>query len=227
MKVLTVDIGNTSIDLCLYEEGRLKHLGKYHHQELLEVPADLVLVSSVKPSVEDRVLKLYPKAEFIRSAHVPVETAFEGKERVGVDRLLNLYGAIRLFSENVLIVSCGTALVVDLAVEGIFQGGFIVPGLRLSLECLSQKAELIPLLELERLFPDIGRDTKTALLGGVLNQAKAFILQCLESWQESYKRELKVVLTGGDGWVFEELGVYDPLLLHKAMLLLKGFYSSF
>ena len=47
-----------------------------------------MLVSSVKPSAEAYIRVRYPKAKFIRARDVPLEVAFEGKEKVGVDRLL-------------------------------------------------------------------------------------------------------------------------------------------
>ncbi|MFN3976295.1 MAG: type III pantothenate kinase [Aquificaceae bacterium] len=219
MKVLTLDVGNTSVDVCLFE-GELRYIGKFEHDKVCYVEADLVLVSSVRPSAEAYIRGMYPRARFVRAEEVPLEVAFEGKERVGVDRLLNLYGAVSLYGRDVVVVSAGTALVVDLAIDGIFQGGFITLGIGLGLECLSKKAELIPKIDLKPMRVDIGRNTEEAILGGFINQAKAFISKCLESWQEKYKRTLKLIITGGDGWLFEDLGVYEPLLIHKSLLAL-------
>jgi len=39
--------------------------------------------------------------------------------------------------------------------------------------------------------------------------------------RESYQRDFKVILTGGDGWFLKDFGTYDPLLIHRAMLRLK------
>jgi type III pantothenate kinase len=219
LKILTLDVGNTSVDACLFE-GTLSYLGKFRHTDLPRVEADMVLVSSVRPSANALVKEVYPEAKFIKAEHVPVRTAFEGKERVGVDRLLNLFGAVRLYGENVVVASLGTALVVDLAVDGVFQGGFITLGIGSGLECLSQRAELIPPLTFKRVHPDIGTDTESAILGGFIKQSMHFLRGCLSEWQELYGRSLRLVITGGDGWLFEEVGVYDPLLIHRAMLLL-------
>lgn len=225
MKVLTLDVGNTSVDVCLFER-ELRYIGKFEHDKVPYIEADLVLVSSVRPSAEAYIRERYPKARFIRAKDVPLEVAFEGKEKVGVDRLLNLYGAVSFYNKDVVVVSAGTALVVDLAIDGIFQGGFITLGIGSGLECLSKKAELIPKIDLRSIRVSIGRNTEEAILGGFINQARTFILKCLEDWQEAYKRSLKLIITGGDGWIFEDLGVYDPLLIHRSLLALSS-HSSF
>lgn len=207
------------MDVCLYHKF-LEYVGKFPHRELPDIPADVVLVSSVRPSINTLIKGKYPHAKFMEADAIPLKTAFEGKERVGVDRLLNIFGAINFYSKNVVVASFGTATVIDLAVNGIFQGGFITLGIGSGLECLSQKAELIPGLELRKLHSTIGTDTESALLGGFIKQSLHFLKGCLKEWQELYDRDLKLVVTGGDGWLFEELGTYDPLLIHRAMLYL-------
>jgi len=225
VRVLTLDVGNTSVDVCLFE-GSLKYVGKFSHRDVPLLTADLVLVSSVKPSANSPILEKYPHARFIRAEDVPLQTAFKGKERVGIDRLLNLYGAVQLFSKDVVVASFGTATVIDLAVDGVFQGGFITLGVGAGLECLSQRAELIPELKLKKLLPPIGTDTEGAILGGFLRQSLHFLMACVQSWSELYRRQLGLLITGGDGWLFEDIAPYEPLLIHKAMLLLLGFYSK-
>lgn len=212
-------MGNTSVDACLYDKT-LEYLGKFPHGRLPDITADVVLVSSVRPSLNPVIKEKYPNAKFIKPEHVPLETAFEGKERVGIDRLLNLFGATRFYSENVAVASFGTAFVVDLAIDGVFQGGFILIGIGSGLECISQKAELIPRLEPKKVYATIGTNTESAILGGFIKQSFYFLKGCLTEWQELYGKSLKLVITGGDGWIFEELGTYDPYLIHRAMVYL-------
>ncbi|MCX8164017.1 MAG: type III pantothenate kinase [Aquificaceae bacterium] len=219
MKVLTLDVGNSSVDVCLFD-GELFYVGKFPHGEIPILKVDRVLVSSVKPSVDRLIREAYPNARFITPEDVPLKTAFENKQGVGVDRLLNLYGAVSLYGTDVVVVSAGTALVVDLAVDGCFLGGFITLGLGSGLECLHQKAELIPSLSLRELEVDIGTNTEEAIIGGFIKQTVYFVKGCVESWSTIYGISPRVVTTGGDGWLLNSLGHYDPLLSHKAMLLL-------
>ncbi len=219
MEWLTVDVGNTSVDACLFDGKELVYLGKFSHKELkgLTKEHQNILASCVKPSVEN----LLSKAYLFKPKEVPIETAFEGKERVGIDRLLNLYGALEFYADTCLLVNAGTALVVDVLVDGVFEGGFINLGLGARLRCMHEKAELIPLFPLERLDVAVGRDTRSAILGGLKKEVFYFLEGLLGELKEFYKRDFRVILTGGDGWFLKDFGYYDPLLIHRAMLRLK------
>ncbi|MDW8433791.1 MAG: type III pantothenate kinase [Aquificaceae bacterium] len=219
MKVLTLDVGNTSTDACLFEK-ELTYLGKFNHESIPILEVDEVLVSSVKPSLNTRIKNIYPQARFIQPEEVPIKTHIVQKEKVGVDRLLNLYGATRIYEKDVVVVSAGTALVIDLAIDGCFMGGFITLGLGSGVECLHQRAELIPHLALKELEVDIGTNTEEAIIGGLVKQAVYFIKGCVANWSKIYRTNPKVIITGGDGWLLKSLGHYDPLLSHKAMILL-------
>ncbi|WP_333785244.1 type III pantothenate kinase [Thermocrinis sp.] len=217
--ILTLDIGNTSVDACTFDGKELKYLGKFAHEELdkLLLAYDQILACSVKPSLNYKL----NNAHIFTPQEVPIKTAFVGKEKVGIDRLLNLYGALEFYSESCLLISCGTALVVDLLVDGVFKGGFISLGLGTRLRCLSEKAELIPLFRLEDLDVPLGKDTKSAILGGLKKEVFYYIEGLLKELGASYKRNFTVIITGGDGWFLKSFGIYDPLLVHKAMLRLR------
>jgi len=217
--ILTLDIGNTSIDACTFDGKELRFLGKFAHEELdrLLLDYDHIFVSSVKPSLNYKLTKAY----IFSPEEVPINTAFEGKERVGIDRLLNLYGALEFYSDSCLLISCGTALVVDVMVDGVFEGGFINLGLGAKLRCLSEKAELIPLFSLEKVDVPLGKDTRSAILGGLKKEVFYYIEGLLRELKALYTKDFTVIITGGDGWFLKDFGHYDPLLLHRAMLRLK------
>jgi type III pantothenate kinase len=219
MKVLTLDVGNTSVDACQYDGKNLTFIRKFSHKEVehLKGDYDMVYVASVKPSLNTTLKEVFPNAVFIESKDVPIKATFD-TDSVGIDRLLNLYGAWRFYSKNSLVISCGTAFVLDVLVEGVFEGGFISLGLATKLQCLSQRAELIPSFELKKVEVFLGKDTQGAVVGGILKEAKSFIKVFLEELKNTYMRDFSVVITGGDGWLFEDIGIYDPLLIHKAML---------
>ena len=223
LKVLTLDVGNTTIDACVYQEGKLEYIGKFRFEEIERLTGywDKVFVSSVKPSINPAIEKLFSTAEFIASRDVPLETEGIDKEKVGIDRLLNLYGAKSFYGKDCIVVSCGTAFVLDLLVDGVFVGGFITLGLSNKLRCLHERAELLPFFELESMDISLGKDTKEAMVGGVVEEAKHFIRGLNRKVQFTYKRPFQVVITGGDGWVLKKLGIYDPILLHRSILHLK------
>lgn len=219
-KVLILDVGNTSVDACLFEKNELIFLGKFAHEKVEELKGDYdkVYIASVKPSLNFTLMEVFKNADFITHECVPLRASFDTR-KVGIDRLLNLYGALSFYSDNALVVSSGTALVLDALVDGVFEGGFISLGLSGKLRCLSERAELVPYINLEKVQEVfLGRDTKTALLGGIMKEAKSFIKAVLEELKTHYFKEFSLIITGGDGWLLEDLGTYDPLLLHKAIL---------
>ncbi len=225
LRVLTLDVGNTTVDACSFDGDSLHFLGKFKHHQIGELRGDWerVYVSSVKPSCDGLVRQSFPSAEFISPEEIPIRTHGVDKGRMGVDRLLNLYGAMEFYSDSFLLLSCGTAFVLDVMVEGVFLGGYITLGLSQRLRCLHERAELLPLFDLERMNVFLGKDTKSAMVGGVLKEAQAFVERVRDEVQRVYGKSLKVVITGGDGWALEDLGVFDGLLIHKAILRLKSF----
>ncbi|MFN3813566.1 MAG: type III pantothenate kinase [Aquificaceae bacterium] len=222
MTTLTLDVGNTTVDACILDERGFRSLGKFFHRDInkLKGKYDRVYVASVKPSFNPIIERLFGEVHFIEPKDIPLRLSFEGKEKVGVDRLLNLYGAMLFYSENSLVVSCGTAMVLDLLVDGTFIGGFITLGLSGKLRCLAEKAELIPDIELRRFDVAIGKDTETAVIGGILKEARSFVLSFFQEVREGYGRDLSLIITGGDGWLLQDLGTYEPHLIHRAILKL-------
>lgn len=221
MRVLTLDVGNTTVDACLFEGKEIRHLGRFPHSEIEKLPGDydLVLVSSVRKSLNDKLRSLFRnKIRFLEIKDIPIEVDYDTPESLGVDRVLFAYGVKEFHSRNAVLVMAGTALVVDLLISGVFKGGFITAGLGLKLRVLSERAEGLPSLEPEPIDRLIGRSTKECLLAGPYLESRTFIEQTTKRWSEEFKKELPVYITGGEGKFFNDFGVYDPLILHRAML---------
>ena len=70
--------------------------------------------------------------------------------QVGSDRLTN---AISLLNnkDNFVILDFGTATTFDVLIKKTFKGGIIAPGVKLSLNTLSDKATLIPKINLKKI----------------------------------------------------------------------------
>ncbi|WP_457600413.1 type III pantothenate kinase [Hydrogenivirga sp.] len=220
MKLLTLDIGNTTVDACVFVGEEPKHLGRLPHTEVEKLSGeyDLVLVSSVRSVLNEKLSELFGKrVRFLKLKDVSIELDYETPETLGIDRVLFAYGVRELYSDNAVLVMAGTALVVDLLLGGVFRGGFITAGLGLKLRALSDRAEGLPALEPEPVDSILGRSTRECLLAGTYRESKVFIEETAKRWSEEYRTQLPIYITGGDGKFFKELGVYDPLILHRAM----------
>src|SRR5207248_1220580 len=102
---------------------------------------------------------------------LPVETAVENPERVGLDRLLNAVAANsqRPRGSAALIVDVGSAVTVDWVDEAkAFRGGAIFPGIRLMAKSLHDYTAALPLVELQKRSPAMpGTSTVAAIEAGV------------------------------------------------------------
>ena len=220
MKLLTLDVGNTTVDACEFLGKQVKHLGRFPHRDLKieSKDYDLVVAVSVKPSFNDVLERAFPnRLKLLSLDDIPMEIYYKTPHFLGTDRVLFAYGVRELYSEDALLVMAGTALVVDLLLEGKFWGGFITAGVGLKLKALSEKAEGIPHMSLKPTDITVGMSTEEVVLGGTYLESVSFIEKTAERWFKEFNKELPVYITGGDGWLFEKLGTYDPLLLHRAM----------
>lgn len=130
-----------------------------------------------------------------------LKCAYQQPEKLGVDRWLALLSAYHRYNSAVCVVSFGSALTVDVASrEGIHSGGFILPGIKMSIDALLggthsvrfNMADLADSLEL-------GNDTASAVTNGVLFQAVALLSKLSEDIARKFSGEsVKFVLTGGD-----------------------------
>ena len=71
-------------------------------------------------------------------------------KQVGSDRITNAISVLDN-KNNYIILDFGTATTFDVLTKNIFKGGVIAPGLKISLNTLSDKASLIPKINLKKI----------------------------------------------------------------------------
>ena len=71
-------------------------------------------------------------------------------KQVGSDRLTNAISLVNN-KNNFIILDFGTATTFDVLIKNVYLGGIIAPGVRLSLNTLSDKATLIPKIDLKQI----------------------------------------------------------------------------
>ena len=69
---------------------------------------------------------------------------------------------------NCLIIDFGTATTFDIIKNGVYQGGVIAPGVKLSMMNLSRSTALLPNFILKKNQKSYGKDTKEALNAGFI-----------------------------------------------------------
>ena len=196
--VLAVDIGNTRAKFGLFQIAAtgLPHPITIGAHVLDDVPSlisalsdwseslhmdlpEVAMIAGSAVDFRDRLLGSWPLTTcepilLSRYDQLPIGIDVETPERVGIDRLLDTYAAWSLAGRttNVIAVDSGTATTVDLMTrDGIFRGGSILPGLRLSAHAMHDYTDRLPLLDTDTELNDLpalpGRSTETAMQAGL------------------------------------------------------------
>ncbi len=219
-RILSIDVGNTTVHLCEIKGGEIREIGRFRHEDFESVAKGYkkAVAVSVRESFNERLREFFGEGIYIlRGEDIPLEVEYETPQTLGTDRILNAWAVKEFYSPDGVIVSAGTALVIDLLDGGVFRGGFITAGPRLKAHCLSARAEAIPEIEPVIFEEEIGKSTEDCLKGGIYLESRRFIEETLRRWSEMVGRKLPIFITGGDGWLFEDLGTYDPLLIHRGL----------
>jgi len=192
--MLLMDFGNSRLKWRSLEtagsvaSGALEHQGQIASLEALLLPAfdarldpAQVLYSSVADGgitaeLERLTRQRFPNARLQRVTSAKrlgrIENGYLDPATLGVDRLLAMGGARAHISRGaLLVVSIGTATTIDyLDDNDQFQGGVILPGLRLMARALNSGTALLPLVEMDQ--PEalqLGLDTVAGMRAGIVH----------------------------------------------------------
>ena len=123
-------------------------------------------------------------------------------KQVGSDRLAN---AISLLNpkKNFIILDFGTATTFDVLVKNTYRGGVIAPGISISLNTLTDKASLIPKINLKKMKKVIGIDTNSAVRSGFFWGYAGLIDNIINLIKKETRKSYKVVITGGFSDLFK------------------------
>lgn len=238
--LLVMDIGNSSVSYGFYERGRLRKVGYTSTGRAPKIIKKFfgnkkrgpkwAVALSVVPQIT-RALKraakrsgplarLWMAGEDIK---IPIKHRYRNIKKLGRDRLVNIYGALKLYPPPLLILDYGTALTCDyISKKGVFLGGLIIPGPAISLKALSEKAALLPSLK----FPwkhkgFIGQETREGMEAGILEGYAAMTDGLVERFRRRYG-PLRAVATGGLSKAIypsaRKVDTLDPHLTLKALV---------
>lgn len=194
-------------------------LGLIQHFQSLDL--DLVGISSVLDAENNQRIRKILSLLNVPVYFAQVEAEYAGlrcgyvePQRLGIDRWLQVL-AVAQAEQDLCIVSCGTALTIDLTEGMQHLGGYILPNLYLQRDSLIQntKGIKIPDMAFDELSP--GRNTVDAVHHGIF----LGLLGTIEKVLAQQPRQL--ILTGGDAPLFARyLEQYQPIVTQD--LLLKG-----
>ena len=124
-------------------------------------------------------------------------------KQVGSDRLTNAISLIN-YKNNFIILDFGTATTFDVLINKTYRGGVIAPGIKISLNTLSDKATLIPKVNLKKIKKVIGVDTISAVRSGFFWGYAGLIDNIVNLIKKETNKSFKLVITGGFSDLFKE-----------------------
>jgi type III pantothenate kinase len=235
--LLTLDVGNTTITIGLFDGDRLRTTWRIatDHKRLADEYAVILLglleVEAVqaKEITDAALVSVVPDLEPVFEAfcrqrlHVKplvvsagtrtgVRILYDSPRDVGSDRIADVVAAVRLYGPPpLIIVDLGTGLVFDaVSADGEYQGGAIAPGLGIAAEALYARAAKLYPVELTRPASAIGKNTVHAIQSGLLFGYVGLIEGMVARFKKELGGSARVIGTGGWSELFaHETDVFD------------------
>ena len=221
--LLAIDIGNSNIVMGLFHEDDLiaqKRVLTYASSQWRAAiqgfpQAQDIMIVSVVPQVERELREYLLEVGFSasrifttddRSFETGVYFAQEGVNpaELGADLYVNAIANHHLLKNKCLSVDLGTASkFCVLEADGCYRGTTIVPGMRLALDALIEKAPLLPLIPFEPTAKVINTTTVACLQSGIFYGYCALVDGMIKRIKKE-QGNLYVVLTGGIGAALHE-----------------------
>jgi type III pantothenate kinase len=221
--IIVGDIGNTETKICLVNSKniiikRVTLITKKLNFSLLEKSLsnlnlkskliDKCLFCSVVPKSFNEVKSFFNKIYKIKCHELKklklnklIKIKVNYKQ-IGSDRLANAISVINN-KDNFIILDFGTATTFDVLIKNTYHGGVIAPGVKLSLDTLTDKATQIPRINLKKTNKVIGLNTISAVRAGFFWGYEGLIDNIINLIKKETKMSFKIIITGGFSNLFK------------------------
>jgi type III pantothenate kinase len=199
--MLVCDIGNSSVDL--FDGNTVKKLSvdTFDPATILET----IYYVNVHPTFEQKIQNLKNWKNLLPLISFPTEYA----DTMGIDRKIACYGV-----ENGVIIDAGSAITVDLMLNGKHLGGAIFAGIEAMRQTFTRiSTKLTTSFDFEVGFDNIAQNTQHALTTGALSGVYYFV--------KAHQGDLPIICTGGDAQKIAQLfdhATVDKYLIFNNML---------
>ncbi len=222
--LLTVDIGNTSIMIGVFEGTVLKDHWRiktdkqrtsdeygimlseiFTHKGLTKKDIDASIISCVVPSLSktfsdalDHYLSTRP-LELGPGTKTGMAILTDNPKEVGADRIASSVGAWSLHHQELIVVDFGTAITFDhVSAKGEYLGGAIAPGLSVASDALFTRAARIARVDITRPPSVTGKNTVDCVRAGLYYGYVGLVDGIVERMKKTCLKSPKVIATGGD-----------------------------
>ena len=248
--ILTVDIGNSNIVLGGVEEEQilfearlrtdptktsdeycidLKMILEVYGVKASDVEGSIIasVVPQVLNSMQTALKKLTGKTALVVGPGLKtgLNIKVENPSQTGADLVVGCVAALREHKAPLIVIDMGTATtIVVLDKDGAFIGGSISPGVKISMDALTDRTALLPGLQLDQPKKAIGRNTIDCMRSGIMLGNACMLDGMVERMEAELGYQTTVVATGGIAKFVLPLCkremIYDKDLLVKGLAIL-------
>ena len=244
--ILAIDIGNSNIVIGGVEEEKILFEARLRTEATKtsdEYCVDLLtildvygvrreniegsIVASVVPqvlnSVQTAVRKLIGKAPLVVGPGLKtgLNIQIENPAQTGADLVVGSVAALRCHKAPLIIIDMGTATtIIVLNEKGALIGGAIAPGVKISLDALTDRTALLPGLQLDQPQRVIGRNTIDCMRSGIMIGNACMIDGMIDRMEEELGQKTTVIATGGIAKFVVPLCSHE--IIYDKDLLLRG-----
>lgn len=221
--ILAIDVGNSNIvvggvqeDEILFEARMRTETTKTSDQYAIELKMLLevyrvkteditgAIVASVVPQVLNSMQTAIKKLIGIQCLVVGpglktgLNIRLENPSQTGADLVVGCVAALREHKPPMIVIDMGTATtMVVLDADGALIGGCICPGVKISMDALTERTALLPGLQLDQPKKAIGRNTIDCMRSGIMMGSAAMLDGMIQRMEEELGQKTTVVATGG------------------------------
>ena len=185
------------------------------------------IIASVVPQVLNPVKtalkKLFGKPVMVVGPGIKtgLNIRIDNPAQTGADLVVSCVAALKMQKPPLIVIGMGTATTMMVLDEtGAMIGGSISPGIRVSMDALTQRAALLPGLQLDQPKRTIGRNTVECMRSGILYGAASMLDGMIERMEQELGTGATVVATGRIGQYVVPL--CKTPILYERDLIIKG-----
>lgn len=248
--ILTVDIGNSNIvlggvtgnDIAFEARLRtdttktsdeycidLKMILDVYGVKTQDIEGSIIgsVVPQVLNSIQTAIKKLTGKTALVVGPGLKtgLNIKIENPAQTGADLVVGCVAALREHKPPMIVIDMGTATtMVVLDRDGALIGGSISPGVKISMDALTDRTALLPGLQLDQPKRAIGRNTIDCMRSGIMLGNACMIDGMVERMEAELGQKATVIATGGIAKFIIPMCrtpiIYDKDLLVKGLAML-------
>lgn len=244
--LLTVDIGNTNINLGVFDGDTLT-MSACHSTDRQKTADEFAVslvnlftlygikvgdiegtvISSVVPEItahiKNAVKRLTNKKVIVLSPGVKtgLNILIDNPAQLGADLAAGAVGAVDNYPLPAFIVDLGTATKICAVDENRnFRGCIIAPGIAISLKALTDTSSLLPAISLEPPKKSCGTNTVESMQSGIVLGTASMIDGIIDRFNEELGEPKTIIATGGLSHFIAPVCKHEMIL--DSDLILKG-----